>query len=229
MVRLLVSVRDASEAIEALRGGAHIIDIKEPSAGSLGAATSRVWKEVLDVVPCHVPCSVALGELYQARELADHVAVRFRYVKIGLSRMAQVTEWVALWSDLARRTGTADRWVAVVYADWQRAEAPSPEQVFRAAETHAARAVLWDTWQKDQPICHWMNWHELKQWNDFAKSMGMTTAVAGSLTADMFHEAIAAGADILAVRGAACRGGRNGTVCAKLVRELLERLPGGSN
>ena len=34
---LLVSVRNAAEATEALAGGASIIDVKEPLAGPLGA------------------------------------------------------------------------------------------------------------------------------------------------------------------------------------------------
>jgi uncharacterized protein (UPF0264 family) len=38
MTGLLVSVRDAAEAADALAGGADLIDVKEPNAGSLGAA-----------------------------------------------------------------------------------------------------------------------------------------------------------------------------------------------
>ena len=35
---VLVSVRDAAEAEEALVGGAAVIDVKDPARGSLGAA-----------------------------------------------------------------------------------------------------------------------------------------------------------------------------------------------
>jgi len=41
-MRLLVSVRDASEARAALAGGAGIIDAKEPLNGPLGAVSSDV-------------------------------------------------------------------------------------------------------------------------------------------------------------------------------------------
>ena len=71
MTRLLVSVRDASEALAALRGGAALIDVKEPRLGSLGAATPEVWREVRRVVPTEVPCSAALGEL---KDVTDFVA-----------------------------------------------------------------------------------------------------------------------------------------------------------
>ncbi len=40
--RLLVSVRSAEEALAAIAGGADILDVKEPSRGSLGMANSEV-------------------------------------------------------------------------------------------------------------------------------------------------------------------------------------------
>ncbi len=42
MTRLLVSVRSAAEAEIALSAGADLIDVKEPSRGSLGAADPAV-------------------------------------------------------------------------------------------------------------------------------------------------------------------------------------------
>ena len=45
--RLLVSVRNADEAIAALAGGAHVIDVKEPERGSLGAADTSAIAEIV--------------------------------------------------------------------------------------------------------------------------------------------------------------------------------------
>lgn len=65
--RLLVSVRDASEAISAWRGGADIIDLKEPQNGPLGAVSAEVPPDVLQSLrrltsSRRVVLSVALGE-----------------------------------------------------------------------------------------------------------------------------------------------------------------------
>ena len=60
---LLVSVRSAPEARAACRGGATVIDVKEPARGPLGRADAPTWRAVRAVVPEAVPVSVALGEL----------------------------------------------------------------------------------------------------------------------------------------------------------------------
>ena len=40
--QLLVSVRSAGEAVDALAGGCQILDVKDPSRGSLGRADDSV-------------------------------------------------------------------------------------------------------------------------------------------------------------------------------------------
>ncbi len=64
--RLLVSVVDADEAREALRGGAHVIDAKDPSRGAMGALPAAALRAILDALPAGTPSSAALGE---ARDL----------------------------------------------------------------------------------------------------------------------------------------------------------------
>jgi uncharacterized protein (UPF0264 family) len=53
--RLLVSVRDAAEAVEALAGGADWIDLKEPQRGPLGAVDAVTARDVVHVVAGRVP------------------------------------------------------------------------------------------------------------------------------------------------------------------------------
>jgi len=61
-IRLLVSVRDRSEAIAAVDGGADIVDVKEPDRGALGFAGERTICDVLHAVSGSAPVSAALGE-----------------------------------------------------------------------------------------------------------------------------------------------------------------------
>lgn len=67
MTQLLVSVRNATEAIAATRGGADIIDVKEPLRGSLGCAAPDTIREIAHalrrITGSAVPLSLALGEL----------------------------------------------------------------------------------------------------------------------------------------------------------------------
>ena len=50
MTQLLVSVRDAAEALFAVAAGADLIDVKEPSRGPLGAPDRQTLDAVLAAV-----------------------------------------------------------------------------------------------------------------------------------------------------------------------------------
>ena len=68
---LLVSVRCADEVATAVDGGAEIIDVKEPSHGSLGMATLETLAACAVVVPEHLLWTVAGGELVE-HKLVEH-------------------------------------------------------------------------------------------------------------------------------------------------------------
>ena len=68
---LLVSVRSAAEALVAMAGGADLIDVKEPSRGSLGAVDPEVLSEICDAVGGRLPISAALGELAESVDEAN--------------------------------------------------------------------------------------------------------------------------------------------------------------
>lgn len=60
---LLVSVRNVAEARAAYEGGAAVIDIKEPRAGALGAASGSTIAEIVAFIDGRRPVTAALGEL----------------------------------------------------------------------------------------------------------------------------------------------------------------------
>jgi hypothetical protein len=98
MTGLLVSVRDVAEARLALAAGVDLLDVKEPRAGSLGAASNNVIHEVVRVVNGRVPTSAALGELVDfdldlARRLPDELI----YAKLGLSGCRDLDGWAVRW------------------------------------------------------------------------------------------------------------------------------------
>jgi (5-formylfuran-3-yl)methyl phosphate synthase len=93
MMRLLVSVRDASEALVAARGGADFIDAKEPGRGALGDLpldTIRNIVERLRDSGAQQPVSATIGDvpmhaLAQILERVEAVgACGVDYVKVGI-------------------------------------------------------------------------------------------------------------------------------------------------
>jgi uncharacterized protein (UPF0264 family) len=229
MTGLLVSVRDVAEAQAALRGGAALIDVKEPLHGSLGASSPEVWRQVRDAIPPHVPCSAALGELTDVTD--EQVAhwrfslAGYQFAKLGLAGCGEIIEWQKRRQALLHELPPETRSVAVVYADWQSAGAPSPDKVLSAAIESSCSALLIDTFDKSRgSISTYFSTQELKHFLSAARFANLTTVLAGSLTPALAGELLPLEPDFLAVRGAVCRGGRTGTVDESLVGDLVQML-----
>lgn len=232
VARLLVSVRSEIEALAALAGGAAIIDVKEPSRGSLGMAPCSTWRQIREAMPPPVIVSVALGELREWTGSTAEVVpgacwdgIAFR--KVGLAGSG--TAWREHWRDLRGRMDAelesvnADgrpSWVAVVYLDWEAARAPAPVAVIdEAAAIPDCAGVLFDTWDKARRVEFDPTW---ASWIGRAKASGRFVALAGSLDEAKIRRLLPLGPDIFAVRGAACAAGdRNGPIDPGRVARLV--------
>ena len=225
MASLLVSVRSAAEARAAVEGGAGFVDVKEPSRGPLGRADYDVWAAVLAAVPHGTPVSVALGEIGEwGDERPDPARFHgFSFRKLGLAGAGP--GWAESWARLRRRWGDGPSWVAVVYADWQRADAPPPDHVLDAAlACDDCAGVLIDTWDKSRPSPVDLGW---SRWFDRARRGGRLTALAGGLDAPAIVRLAPLRPDVVAVRGAACAGGdRDAPVDPARVADLARAVAG---
>jgi (5-formylfuran-3-yl)methyl phosphate synthase len=227
---LLVSVRSGEEVSAALAGGADIIDAKEPARGSLGAVDPEVLSAIAARTPGSVPLSVALGDCAteeEARRAVSAARLPKRsapvYLKLGFAGVASVERVVSLLQT-AITTATASVLdpdiVGVAYADHRGAGTIPPEDVLHATVAARARGLLIDTYRKDgRGLLDHLSLDRVSALSVSARAAGLLFAVAGSLDSDAISR-LAPMADILGVRGAACRGGRTGTVTAELVAEL---------
>lgn len=222
MTGLLISVRNGEEAQAALAGGADLIDVKEPSRGSLGAADRGAWAEVFLAVAGKVPTSVALGELSGAVSDAHVESLAgYDYAKVGLAGCGGTGDWPSDWAEFLSRLPRSVTPVAVVYADWQSASAPRPVEVIDHACRLACGAVLFDTFDKSRgDLTVHMGTSELSQLVGAVHERGMLAVLGGSLDAATIPGVMPFGPDYIAVRGAVCRGTRTGRVEERLVREL---------
>jgi uncharacterized protein (UPF0264 family) len=232
---LLVSVRGAAEALEALAGGADVIDVKEPKRGSLGAADASTIAEVVRAVNGRTIVTAALGELTElvAGRSEFHPATvpcGVALIKIGLVGCRGNPDWICAWRDaiapaLASGRAPASRPVAVAYADWEAANAPAPIEVLNAGIQARCPALLVDTWDKSSGSLfdHWPA-TELRSFIDEVHSRGSRVVLAGSLSGAAVGEAARLQPDLIAVRTAACDGGRDGTVSRERVRALKQYI-----
>jgi uncharacterized protein (UPF0264 family) len=232
---LLVSVRSAAEASAALAGGADVIDVKEPNQGSLGAADNGTISAIVRAVAGRAPVSAALGELVDsidspngdsARTLVDGIS----FFKLGLARCATLDDWQTRWQHaidtlLSTSSNGSPLPVAVVYADWRAAQAPSPQDILKATIQRRCPALLIDTWDKSAgTLFDHMPVGELERFLAEVRSHDIAVVLAGSLTGQNIAAAARLAPDLVAVRTAACEGGRTGTVSEIRVRELKNTI-----
>ncbi len=213
-------------------GGADIVDVKEPRRGSLGMADAPVIRAVHDRLRRSAPkcdergtgpgplLSIALGELgewlggEEDRRRATLSALKrcdVAYAKLGLSGCRRRPDWFDAWEavrrTLSERALPGVRWVAVAYADEHRAASPPIEQVVEAAAATGCAGLLVDTFDKRSgTLWDALSAPRLQNAIAAARGHGLFVALAGRLRADDVPAAVAAGADVVAVRSAACAG-----------------------
>jgi uncharacterized protein (UPF0264 family) len=112
----------------------------------------------------------------------------------------------------------------VAYADWQRAAAPSPQQVCAFACRQRWSVFLIDTWLKDgTTLLDWLPLAELQRLCRSCRQDGVRVALAGSLGLSEVEALRPLQPDWFAVRGAVCRNGRRTeSIDPDAVRRLSE-------
>ena len=230
MTQLLVSVRDADEAAIALAAGVSLIDVKEPARGALGAADGATIRAVVDRIAGAAPVSVAMGELTSSgvqlrpQEIPSQGVV---FAKIGLAGCGRDPGWCRRWAEVVRGLPLSTLPVAVTYADWQTAAAPSPQEVLTAALTVGCGAVLIDTFDKQRgALTELWQPRDLADYVQSIRQLGLLSVLAGSLCLKTIPLVMPLRPDYVAVRGAACRGKRTGSVDADAVRALVDLVAG---
>ena len=262
MPRLLVSVRSAHEAEAALAGGCEILDVKEPSRGPLGMADHSVIAAVAQVSDqTGVLCSAACGE---AVDLAasgstsagdpdvDSEVLPVEFFKLGPARLTQSADWHKDWKNAYRLAGkqlatssgdsqsSRTEAVAVVYADWQRASAPSPHALLDAVasvitdgdpEQPRFVGVLIDTFDKSSGgLLDCLGVPELEDFAVRVRALSsdgqhLFLALAGKLAATDLGQLVSVRPEVIAVRSAACRNhDRQTSVDVEATREFRAEL-----
>ena len=212
MTRLLASVADLEELALAARGGADILDLKDPRSGALGA-----W--VLDDIaratrtagqwPVRRPLSATVGDLPMAPPaVTDRVARTWAcgvdFVKIGLHPSGDPAACVAALAPQARR-GT--RIVAVLFADlWPDANRLLPD----IARAGFAGAMLDTAGKVTGGLLRHKTASELARFVEQARGLGLLTGLAGSLSLADIPALLPLAPDYLGFRTALCAGADRG-------------------
>jgi uncharacterized protein (UPF0264 family) len=230
-VKVLISPQNPTEALEAIAGGADIIDVKNTKEGPLGANFPWVIKEIKQFLPAGVELSCTLGEapgLPGSMTLAAYggASLGVDYVKAGLSGVKTLPKAVELLKNIVRAAKMCNPKIKVVaagYGDYQRANSIEPMLVVEAAFLAKADLAMLDTAVKDgKNIFDFQSTPQLKAFVDAAHGHGLGAALAGSLRAQDLPVVCSLGADFAGLRGAACSNSNRDT--GHITRERVSEL-----
>jgi uncharacterized protein (UPF0264 family) len=213
-LKLLVSVVDRTEALESIKGGAHIIDVKNPKEGSLGANFPRVIRQVKEAVPKNVEVSATLGDMPNLPGTASLAALGAAvsgadYVKVGLLGVKTPEEATTLMNEVCKAVKEYNNGLKIIaagYADFRTVGCVSPLELPEVAHRVEADGVLVDIKVKNgkSNLFDFLTDQELKEIVEKTHNSNLIVALAGSLDKHHIPRVYDLAADIIGVRGAVC-------------------------
>ncbi len=239
-MKLLVSVKNRAEALEAVEGGGHIIDVKNPDEGALGANFPWVIRQVRELVPDEIEVSATIGDLPNLPGASSLAALGAtvsgtNYVKASLFGIKTPSEAAHLIGEVCRAAKEHDEATKVIaagYADYDKIGCLSPLNIPKVAHKAGADGAMIDVNVKTHGgLFDLLSDDELRGFVDESHELGLIVCLAGSLDKDDLARVFGLGADIVGVRRAVCRDKDRlkGAVHREAVRELvmeIQRLQG---
>ncbi len=228
---LLISPINTDEALEAIEGGADIVDVKNPKEGSLGASFPWIIKSVREMTPKDMLVSATLGDVPYKPGTVSLAAMGALvsgadYIKVGLYGTKNYDEACEVMENvvLTVKENSPDAVVvASGYADAHRVGAISPMEIPKVAADSGADLAMVDTAVKDgKTLFDFMDMDDLQKFVNEIHDYGLKSALAGSVKKDQLKPLYEINCDVVGVRGAACIGGDRNT--GKIHRSAVEEL-----
>lgn len=228
---LMVSVQNLNEAIEALHGGADIVDVKNLQEALVGSAHPLTVKAVRDSIPMDRHASVTLGVVpNQAGTVAMAVytagILDATSVKVGFME-TEYNQAVEILSECKEALNGFDtKLIGSLFADNPLYDGLDASHMVDLAQDSKCDGWLIDTLTKDgRNLFDFIPESELRDMVLSGKKSGMSTALSGHLKMSDLDELARINPDIVGVRGAVCqKGDRDSAVHRDAVAEFTRQL-----
>jgi len=237
--RLLVGVRGKTEAMTAVEGGAHIVDVEYP-ASALGTPYPLNILAVRQNVPPSILVATNIGGEQLGRSTACQAALGVALagadiIKLGLAKMplGEAQEFGPALVRTVKKWFPAKKCVPVLFADERLARwyiDPIKDGPDLAAHMKAD-GLLVDTFDKGigMGLLDYYGLGEIQEFVAKCHDRGVEAWVGGSISREELPGLWATGVDAVCVRSAACQPGtgpgRWGEISAALVERLVATIP----
>lgn len=236
--KLLISVRGASEAIEAIKGGAQIADVEYP-ASALGTPyplnVYDVRKKLNQNGFKKIEVSTNIGEIPQVRASSCQAALGVALagadiIKCGLAELP--FESAAYLGNFLVRSVKKffpkKKVIPAVFVDPDMKRAFDPfREGPKLIKKIKADGLLIDTFNKllGKGLLDYCTLKQIKRFVSDCHKMRKEAWIAGSIVKDELPDLWATGVDVICIRGAACqktKEGRFSEVKASIVKDLIK-------
>jgi len=231
-MRVLISIRSLEELIPAIYGGADIIDLKNPSEGSLGASFPWLIKKIRNYGN-NFTLSVAIGDMPNlpgTAALASSGAATCGadIVKVGLYGPHSFKEGVALLKGVVKAAKDINKNILVVgagYADFKSFNGIDSMDIPSICNSAGADIAMLDTYSKNgEKLFDFIDSETLRKFVDKAHEYNLLAALAGSLKSKDIYKLNELGTDVTGFRGAVCSESdrKNGVLEINRVRKIVD-------
>lgn len=234
-LKLLVSISEVNEALDAFEGGADIIDIKNPKEGALGANFPWVIAKVRKILGNEAQISATIGDMPNLPGTASLAALGVaysgaNYVKVGLFGPRSSNDALYMMKNVVKSVKDYNSKVKVIasgYADYAEFKGLNPSMLPKIAYKSRADGVLIDVKNKGGlNLFDFLNSSQLQTFINESHKLNLTVALAGGLKKEDVTRIKELGADIIGVRRAVCEkcNGNFGKVKKDFVSDFVKTL-----
>ena len=208
---LMVSVQNLEEALQALKGGADIIDVKNLQEALVGSAHPHIVRDVRNAIPMERHASITLGVVpHQVGTVAMAVytagVLQATSVKVGFMDHEYALAEETLHACREALDGFETKLIGSLFADNSLFGGLEPHHMNKLAKETKCDGWLIDTLTKDgRNLFDFVREEELRDMVFEGKEAGMSTALSGHLRISDLDELARINPDIVGVRGAACQ------------------------
>ena len=228
---LMVSVQNVEEALEADRGGADVVDVKNLQEALVGSGHPAVVQQVRNQIPVEKHVSVTLGVVPSQPgtvAMAAYAAavLNATSVKVGFCNTDYATAVETLIQSRRAMEGFNTKLIGSLFADNGLSDGLDPHLMVQLAKEGQCDGFLIDTLTKDgRNLFDFIPEAKLKEMVLEGKQLGLSTSLSGHLRIEDLDELARINPDIVGVRGAVCADGDRGrSVAWESVAEFKRQL-----
>jgi hypothetical protein len=228
---LMVSVQNVEEALEADRGGADVVDVKNLQEALVGSGHPSVVQQVRSQIPVEKHVSVTLGVVPTQPgtvAMAAYAAavLNATSVKVGFRQADYDVAVEVLRQSRRAMEGFNTKLIGSLFADNPLYDGLDPHLMVKLAKDGECDGFLIDTLTKDgRNLFDFIPEAELREMVLEGKQLGLSTSLSGHLKLEDLDELARINPDIVGVRGAVCASGsRDRSVAWEAVANFKREL-----